>query len=97
MTSQDKIHKAKEAYTQLYYEFKRVHDFKIGRLFYWFGANQAVGTMFDPADQSISLWRANLQEQIFDTWHDGQFVWDDFKFKEYKKIISNLADKELLE
>jgi hypothetical protein len=97
MISQDKIDRAKEAYTSLYYEFQRPHDFKIGRSFYWFGASQTVGTVFDPFDCSVTLWRVSIEENIFDEWHDGQFVWDEVKFKEYMKIVSNLIDEEILE
>lgn len=97
MIDQAKIDAAKEAYTQLYHEFERPHDFKIGRGFYWFGVCQTNGIVFDPFDLEVRLWRVSIQDGVFDTWHDGHFVWDEYKFKAYMKIVNNLIDEEILE
>jgi hypothetical protein len=97
MISQDKIDNAKTAYKQLFHTFGRVHDFKINGYYYWFGQSQTVGTMFDPMRCKVRLWTVNLDEGIFDEWHDGQFVWSAEKYKEYLKVISELAEKEILE
>ena len=92
----DKIERMRQAYSQLEHQLEREHDFKIGRCYYWFGTTQTTGIEFDAYTCNVTLWRADLSENIFDVWHDGQFVWNEDKFIVYKQIVDGLVEEELL-